>query len=391
MIPRPKYDPFAPGWKPKQPSLDFRTHGYFPMRGNKKFVVDGLLALDEISVVYGDPEAGKGNFVLSMALAAANGMTWFGRDTGVLRDDGLWWPAGILYFALERAAQVERRINAFTTYHEIFSDIPIAVSGERFDIREEATADMIIETVYDAHDSFDNSRLPYGEGSSDYKPETNLVIIDTLAMALADGNDSDPGDLGRAIRTCHAVKETTGAHVLLVTHSPTNGDNRIRGHGSLNAAIDLSIHVAQKKSGRVATVMKNSDGADKPRFYFSLMNIERPKMWDEVAGDFVPISPAPVLVEESEPQAAEKAKVRKPKGPTASKSEQPLLDALTTFTEPVAEDAWREAFDKMKDEALSPGAHRKRWSVGRPALEAKGLVTKDEAGLYSVTVTSVTE
>jgi hypothetical protein len=388
MKARKKVSPFEPGWKTPEPCFDFRTHGYFPRRGRKQFVISDLLALEEISVVYGEPEAGKGNFVLSMALAAANGMTWFGRDAGVLRDDGLWWPAGVLYFALERAAQVERRINAFTTHHGIMSDIPIAVSDAKFDIREDRAASMIVETVYEAHDCFECSKLP-GETDrlSDYQPETNLVIIDTLAMALADGNDSDPGDLGQAIRTCHRIKDETGAHVLLVTHTPTSGDARIRGHGSLNAAIDLSIHVDQKRGSRVASVKKNSDGAEKPKFYFSLKNIQEPVMWDDEESDFVTISPAPILVEEEPPKASDKPKGEgKPKGPLPSKGEQPVLHALAVCAEPVAEDVWRAAYDAAKDEDISPGTHRTRFSRGKVALVAKGLIKQDEAGLWSVTV-----
>jgi hypothetical protein len=73
----------------------------------------------------------------------------------------------------------------------------------------------------------------------------------------------------------------------------------------------------------------------------------------------------------------------------ASKSEEPVLAALSSIGRPATEAEWREAFDTHKDEGLSGSAHRKRFSVGKPNLAKKGLVTQDENGLWSLSVTAL--
>ncbi|WP_275783088.1 AAA family ATPase [Pararhizobium gei] len=384
MKPRQEYDPFTPGWRQPKPAMAWRSPDLFEARGPKQFVIDGLVALDELSVVYGDPDAGKGNFALNMAMAAATAQPWFGRNAGMLQSNGEWWPAGVVYFALERPAQVERRIYAYRQEREIEFEPAIAVCEEVFDIRDPDAGELIAETMFDARKGTYMCTDPSGVGVCDYQPDFNLAIIDTLAMALQDGSDSDPRDMGAALRSLHTARRLTGSHIMLIHHSPVSGDDRMRGYGSLNAAIDMSIHVANKRGQRIASVKKNSDNPDRPKFYYSLKSFDT-KLWDDEEGDYIGTAPSPVLVEEAGPkEVAAKAKVAAA-APAASASEKPVLDALASIDQPATEAAWREAFDGFRDADITAGAHRKRFSVGKPKLESKGLISKDENEMWTVT------
>jgi len=230
MIPRKEMTPFEPGWKQPEPCfedtyLSEEFHDFHA--GPKEYVWDGLLALGEFSVVFGDPAAGKGNFVTTLGCAVAGGRKFFGRDAGWYKDDD-WWPCGVLYFALERHEQVKRRIKAYEQHYNAPYHIPFAVSQNQFDIRDEKTASRIVETLYETHEHC-YMRLDDSPGPCNYKPDFNLIVIDTLSMALAGGNDSDPGDMAKAIHTIKQVIRDTGAHVMVIHHSPVSGDNRMRG------------------------------------------------------------------------------------------------------------------------------------------------------------------
>jgi len=228
MKERIELSPFEPGWKPPPPAWEWRSPDLFEARGPKKFVINGLVALDEMSVVYGDPDAGKGNFALNMAMAAATAQPWFGRNAGILQDDGEWWPCGVVYFALERAAQVERRIYAYRQDRDIQFEPAIAVCEEPFDIRAPNAGEMIAETMFDARRGTNMCTNPDG-GVCDYKPDFNLAIIDTLAMSMQDGSDSDPRDMGAAIRSLSTARRLTGSHIMVIHHSPVSGDERMSG------------------------------------------------------------------------------------------------------------------------------------------------------------------
>lgn len=396
MIPRKKLDVFAPGWKPPAPhfedvylSSDFHDFN----AGPKEYVWDGLLALGEFSVVFGDPAAGKGNFVTTLGCAVAGGRPLFGRNAGWYKD-GDWWPCGVLYFALERHEQVKRRVKAYERHHGAPYHIPFAVCQNQFDIRDESTASSIIETLYEVHGD-SRMRLDGEPGVCNYQPDFNLIVIDTLSMALAGGNDSDPGDMAKAIHTIKQVIAETGVHVMVVHHSPVSGDNRMRGYGTLNAAIDVSIRVEDKKTHRVASVVKNSDTPDAPRYYFGLQSINVPHWYGDKFGDRVgePFDvPVPLLIEMDAPPAKERPAAKEPKGAKVarpSKSEQPVYDALAGFGGPATEDDWRAAYDASPVDGVSASNHRVRFSRGKKDLAAKGLIRQGDDGKWSVTVSAL--
>jgi hypothetical protein len=213
-------------------------------------------------------------------------------------------------------------------------------------------------------------------------------------MALQDGNDSDPGDVAKAIHTIKKVIEGTGAHVMVIHHSPVSGDSRMRGYGTLNAAIDVSIRVEEKKDYRLASVVKNSDGPDSPRFCFTLESVDVPHWhgdkYGEAVGEPFNVS-VPILVEMDAPPARERhtKKAKEPKVIKPSKSEQPVYAALAGLEGPVSEEDWRAAYDDLHEDGISQGNHRTRFSRGKASLEKKGLISNQD-GKWSVTDSSVT-
>ena len=74
-----------------------------------------------------------------------------------------------------------------------------------------------------------------------------LVVIDTLARALAGGNENAPEDMGALIGNAKRIQEATGAAVLFVHHSGKDTSRGSRGHSSLKGAADLEIEVTRTR------------------------------------------------------------------------------------------------------------------------------------------------
>ncbi|EYR81854.1 AAA family ATPase [Shinella sp. DD12] len=371
------------------PPLTF--HKNFTAIQPKRYVVGDFLAEGEVSCFFGEPGATKGTIAVDIACHVAAGLPWMGRTAGGHLDP--WerkalgkesMPAGVLYIALERSTQVQRRVEAFTDEHGIQEPLDLAIWSGPLDLVG-SERDDILSAVY-AHE---RAQEEDEEGEGSYR-EVRLVVIDTLARAFGSGSDSGGEETAAVARKFERVlRFRPDLHILVVHHTPIGDDSRLRGHGNLLAAFDQTVRVRKHKVGSTATVMKDNDTAEegKARFAYALKSrvIHVAKDGKETTAPVVVPLPAEA-VKHAMPKVSVKAA-----GPKASKSEQPLLDALEGLGGSATEADWRVAFDAARQDGLSPSAHRKRWSVGRPALEAKGLVQKDSEGRYRVTVTNVTE
>jgi RecA-family ATPase len=188
-----------------------------------------MLGCGEMSAVYGAPGCGKGVLIEDMALHIAAGLEWHGRP--VTR-------GAVLYVALERRKLVERRAIAFRKKHG-FRDLPVAIAGGVYDLRNPAAAQQIAVICKQVEEATSERIV--------------LIILDTLSRALAGGDENSPKDMGLVVAASASLQEKTGAHVLWVHHIPHEGD-RLRGHGALLGAVDTTVSISRSGNVRTATV-----------------------------------------------------------------------------------------------------------------------------------------
>jgi hypothetical protein len=100
------------------------------------------------------------------------------------------------------------------------------------------------------------------------------IIIDTLNRVLAGGDENSSKDIGAVIAAVDRIQRTTSAHVTLIHHVPVDLTDRMRGHGSVLGAVDLTVRIS--KDDRVVTVEadKANDLVEKPRFAFRFQSVE---------------------------------------------------------------------------------------------------------------------
>src|SRR5690606_22901490 len=69
-----------------------------------------------------------------------------------------------------------------------------------------------------------------------------LIVVDTLAMAMAGGDENSQRDMGILLRSCRALTYNLSASVLLVHHLGKTGV-RERGSSALRGNADTMIQV----------------------------------------------------------------------------------------------------------------------------------------------------
>jgi AAA domain len=211
--------------------------------------VEGIFSADSFSCVFGAPSAGKTFFLLNLALHVACNRPWNGR--GVEQ-------SGVLYVALEGAGGFSKRLKAWCQHYGV-SDLallPFHAMVGSFDMRNDKTTTRAIVETAKAKAAL-------------WKKPVRLIVVDTLARAMAGGDENSAQDMGAIIAIVDSIRLATGANVCLVHHSGKDDSRGARGSNALLGAVTLKsrlnvrgFHERQrsknKKMGRKAIALNLS-------------------------------------------------------------------------------------------------------------------------------------
>jgi hypothetical protein len=239
--------------------------------GSAEFV-EGIFAADSFSCVYGAPSAGKTFFLLDLALHVACNRPWNGR--GVEQ-------SGVVYVALEGAGGFAKRLKAWCKHHRVtdLADLPFHAMVGSFDMRnDKSTTGDIVETVK--------------AKSAIWGKPVRLIVIDTLARAMAGGDENSAKDMGAIIAIADSIRLATGANVCLVHHSGKDDSRGARGSNALLGAVDTEIKVDRDGLTRTAIVKKQKDGQEGDCFEFQLETIDFGTLnkWGKPVTSCVPVA-----------------------------------------------------------------------------------------------------
>ncbi len=214
--------------------------------------VEGVLFDAQLSTVYGEPGTGKSTFVLDIALHAASGRAWNGRQVE---------RGGVLFIALEGMSGVRNRFLAWCRHCEMDpSEVPAKFADGALDIRTDKRARKAIISICE-------------EASRTWGLPVRLIVIDTLARAMAGGDENSSQDMGAAIAAADAIRQATGAHVTVIHHSGKDASKGARGHSSLRGAVDTEIELKGSGAARVAAVTKQKDAPCEGVWRFRLESV----------------------------------------------------------------------------------------------------------------------
>jgi len=222
----------------------FQTAGEMSaMPVRKGWLIKGVFAAGESSAWVAPPGGMKSALLADASVCAAYGHDWHGfRNKGA---------TGVVYFALERADLVRRRILAHVARLNL-PPPPIVVVGDMVDPRN---AKRIAATIHEAEEALG---VPIG-----------LAIFDTFAklIAAAGGNENDAKDQGMVFANLQRVKNVTGVHLAIIGHTGKDVSRGMRGSNAALGDVDLMVEISGDIV-RTATVTKANDAPEGPLFSF---------------------------------------------------------------------------------------------------------------------------
>lgn len=194
--------------------------------------VQGLLTEGGASVVYGPSNCGKSFWIIDLARCVASGEAF--------RDELETEIGAVVYVALEGSFGVRNRLEALRHAGHISDETPLFLCFAPLSLLEMQDTAMITESIKQASII---SGLP-----------CRLVILDTLARAMAGGDENRSTDMTAAVKAIDMIRGETGAHVCIIHHCGKDEAKGARGHSSLRAAVDTELEVYRPEGGNISTV-----------------------------------------------------------------------------------------------------------------------------------------
>jgi|11BtaG_2_1085332.scaffolds.fasta_scaffold00685_10 hypothetical protein len=248
------------------------------------YLIKGWLGRGQMSVVYGPSNVGKSFFCLDMALCVSASVDWQGSKVK---------GGPVLYLATEGGNAFQSRCVALRKQYGIF-DAPLAVRPSPVDLlRPEADLAGLIELCKQIE-------VDTGEPLA-------MIVIDTLSRAMAGGDENGPTDMTSFIANVDALRDVTGAHIMIVHHSGKDAARGARGHSSLKAGADSEIELEVDGKLRTATATKQRDLEPQDPFVFTLKVHELGKDED---GDAV----TTCTIEQADPDDVADMQQKRPSG-----------------------------------------------------------------------------
>lgn len=213
-----------------------------------EWVIDGLLP-EGLAVVFGQPSTFKSFVALDWALRVATGQPCYGREVR---------QGHVVYIASEGSGGLGQRVRAWLDAH---GDEDLAA-----DVRE--FAHFLPRTV-DLTDRTDAERLRVT--AHDLPEPPRLVVIDTMARAMATGDENSSRDVGRFI----AAVDRIDAASKVIVHHAGKGSTTERGSGALRGAADMMARVDRTGQAMRVTLTCDKAPKDAPPWPDTMLEAER--------------------------------------------------------------------------------------------------------------------
>ena len=206
-----------------------------------EWLIKQFLPLQGLAAIFGKPGSFKSFVALHIALCIALGRPW-GRRRVAQRS--------VVYIAAEGSAGLRKRKAGYQVAQpDLPADLPFALISAAPNL---------------GTDKGDCGALVAAIEAADLKP--GLIVLDTLAQTIGAGDENGAG-MTAFVANAGALASRFNALVLIVHHTGLGDDRRMRGHSSLNGALDAQI-LCERVDGDLAatlTLQKLKDDASEVR------------------------------------------------------------------------------------------------------------------------------
>jgi putative DNA primase/helicase len=204
---------------------------------NNGWIVKRIVPSSGAMCVYAPSMAGKSFWVLDCSLRIATGRSVLGEPTRQV---------GVAYVGAEAANGLRKRIRAWMQENVAEGDEPpfaLIPRGVDFSSPEAPDVEEIISLLTDAGIEFKERGQRLG-----------MVVVDTLARAMAGAEENNGADMGAAMAAMERISEELGVIVLMVHHTGKDASRGARGHSSLFAAMDTAIELQHDEETGARTI-----------------------------------------------------------------------------------------------------------------------------------------
>lgn len=217
------------------------------------WIVDGLIPEAGVIVLAGDPGAGKTLLAIDVALRLAHGMGWLGRDCK---------PASTLYLAGEGGSGLASRLRAWKAANsgsKPLTDCFVSVHDGVPDLTSPSAISEMEQLIVD-------SRAVYGR-------VPDIVVIDTLAMAIPGSDENDSGAIGKVMQVLSELRRRYGCTFIIIHHfrkpagdrgkggsSHRSSMHMVRGSTAIVGAADVVLLAVNDDGNRTLEAAKVRDG-----------------------------------------------------------------------------------------------------------------------------------
>ena len=247
--PRDGYNPPGAPATPPRPKFALEHWPDIAFVAWAEWLIKHVLPRQGLAAIYGKPGSFKSFVAFHVALCVALGRTWGGRRVT---------QAPVIYIAAEGAAGLRKRKAGYQIAEpDVPADLPFALI---------ATAPNL------GSEKGDLPALIAAIEAAGLKP--GLIVVDTLARTMGPGDENGAG-MGAFIANAGALADRFKALVLVLHHSGLVDDKRLRGHSSLNGALDAQI-LCERAEGELAatlTLQKLKDDASDVRMTARLSRV----------------------------------------------------------------------------------------------------------------------
>lgn len=184
------------------------------------WLLRGWLVRDTLAAIVAPSGAGKSFLAVDWACCVATGKPWGGRDVH---------QGAVYYLAGEGRNGLRKRIAAWEAHHkEPLGNAPLMLADGLPPLADLDNAAAVVASIQDTTED-----IFYQTGA-----EPQLVVIDTLARAMAGADENSSKDMGAVIGAMDWIRHEWGCTVLVLHHTGHAASDRARGSSAFYAALD---------------------------------------------------------------------------------------------------------------------------------------------------------
>ena len=196
------------------------------------YLVDQIITDYGLTVLYGDPGAGKSFLAIDMAGHIACGMDWNGHKV----EQG-----GVLYIVAEGGRGIGKRLKGWRQHHKVdASALQFQILPQAVQLLDDAQCDKLARTIHAL-----NARTPGG---------IKLVVIDTVSRSMAGADENTQDTMSAFVAAMERIQRVSGLAVMAVHHSGKNKESGPRGSTVLPGACDTIIGLKGNAKEQWATM-----------------------------------------------------------------------------------------------------------------------------------------